>query len=518
MINTFNELKRLADIMLRPVDAFLNHITMYRLVLLYCAGLLVVDFALGLAGLAPHDPAQLVFSVAVITACAWVVNRVAASALKVPANAESVWISALITALIMSPVSPSDWKGIGGLAVAASFGIAAKFIFAINRKHIFNPVAIGVVASTYLVDSPPTWWVGGSVWLLPIVMIGGLLILRKVQRFEMFSVYLLASLGVTVLTTSADMYGEVLNQTFLASSLLFAGFAMLTEPMTAPAAKMPSLAFGALVGVLSSPAVHVGEFYLTSEIALLIGNVFAWAVNPKYRFKLTLERIERTANGCYDYVFHTNRPVKQKPGQYLDWTIHSRRNDDRGNRRTFTIASAPSESHVRLGVKFYPNPSAYKQTMLNMKPGDVVYGAQLGGDFTLPKGDEKLAFIAGGIGVTPFRSMIHHMMDVGDRRPTTLFYGNYEANEIAYVDVFNRAENELGLRTVYAVADAQHAQTHFHKGFIDADLIMREMPDYAERLFYISGPRAMVLRFEQVLTELGIARHRIMTDFFPGFA
>ncbi|MEP6827864.1 MAG: hypothetical protein ABJA10_07295, partial [Aestuariivirga sp.] len=153
--------------LLRPIDGFLNHITMYRLVLLYCAALLGVDFALGLAGLAPHDPAQLAFSLGVISASAWVVNRVTAFVMKVPANAESVWISAFITALIMSPVAPGDWKGIGGLAVAASVGIAAKFILAINRKHIFNPVALGVVASTYLIDSPPTWWVGGSVWLLP---------------------------------------------------------------------------------------------------------------------------------------------------------------------------------------------------------------------------------------------------------------------------------------------------------------------------------------------------------------
>ena len=503
---------------LRPIDGLLNHITMYRLVLLYCGALLVADFGLGLAGLVPHDPAQLVFSLAVITGCAWAVNRAFAYVLKVPANSESVWISAFIIALIMSPVAPSDWKGVVGLAVASVAGIAAKFLLAINRKHIFNPVAIGVVASTYIIDAPPTWWVGGSVWLLPIVLIGGLLILRKIQRFQMFSVYILGYLVVTAFNTTPDMYGDVLYQAFLSSPLLFCGFAMLTEPMTAPAAKLPSLAFGAIVGVLSSPVIHIGEFYFAPEIALLAGNVLAWVVNPKYRFKLTLERIEKTANGCYDYVFRSNRPVKHEPGQYLDWTLHSRYSDDRGNRRTFTIASAPSDSHVRLGVKFYPGPSTYKQTMLNMKLGDIVYGAQLGGDFTLPKGDEKLAFIAGGIGVTPFRSIIQHMMDVGDERPVTLFYGNNKANEIAYVDVFNRAENELGLRTVYAVADVLPPQTKFHNGFIDADLIKREMPDYAERLFYISGPRAMVLKFDEVLTELGIARHRIMTDFFPGFA
>ncbi len=504
--------------MIKFVDGFLNHTTMYRLVLFYVLALLVGDFGLSMAGLSAHDPAAMAFSTLLILATCWIVNWALGKAFRVPVNVESIYITAIIVALLMQPILPSDQMGMFGLALASAAAIASKFFLAIYRKHVFNPVALGVVASAYILDQPATWWVGGSVYLLPIVVMGGLLILRKMQRFEMFGVYLLANLMVTILSTTPDMYGEALSQTFLSSPLLFCGFAMLTEPMTAPAARWPSLGFGALVGALSSPAIHIGDFGFTPELALLVGNVFAWAVNPKYRFKLVLERIEKTASGCYDYVFASNRPVDFTPGQYLDWTIHSRRADDRGNRRTFTIASAPSENHVRLGVKFYPNPSAYKQTMLNMKPGDVVYGAQLAGDFVLPKAEEKLAFIAGGIGVTPFRSMIQHMMDVGDQRMATLFYGNNKANEIAYVDVFNRAENELGLRTVYAVAEAQHSETNFHKGFIDADLIKREMPDYAERLYYVSGPRSMVVKFEQVLAELGIAKSRIKTDFFPGFA
>ena len=504
--------------MIKLVDGYLNHVTMYRLVLYYTAALLAGDFVLGIFGLAPHDPAQMVFSTAIVIAVCWFFNRGLAEAFRVPANTESFLITALIIALIMPPVAPQNWHGIAGLVLASTLAMGSKYFLALHRKHVFNPVAIGVVFSALAVDQPATWWVGGAIYLMPIVLVGGVLILRKLQRFEMFAIYVLANLGVAAVATTPDMYGEALSQIFMSSPLLFCGFAMLTEPMTAPAAKFPALAFGALVGGLSAPSVHLGEFYFTPELALLAGNAFAWAVNPKYRFKLTLERIEKTAAGCYDYVFRTNRPVSFKPGQYLDWTLPSRHADDRGNRRTFTIASAPQEQHVRLGVKFYPNPSAYKQALLNMKPGDVVYGAQLAGDFTLPDVQDKLAFIAGGIGITPFRSMIQHMLDVREPRDVTLFYGNNRSQDIAYVDVFNRAENELGLRTVYAVADHAQTATNFHKGFIDAELIKREMPDYAERLFYISGPRTMVLKFEKVLAELGIAKSRIKTDFFPGFA
>ena len=500
------------------VDRYLNHTTMYRLVLYYCAALLTGDFLLGLFGLTPHDPAQLAFSTLVICAVAWVVNRGLAMAFRIPANAESVWITALIIALIMPPVAPSDWHGISGLALASAAAIASKFVLAINRKHIFNPVAAGVVVSAYALDAPATWWVGGSVWLLPIVLFGGLLILRKLQRFEMFLAYVGAALCITLGAADFGTYLQALNDTFLSSPLFFLGFAMLTEPMTAPAARIPSIMFGAVVGVTSATAFHLGNFYPSPEMGLLLGNAVAWVMNPKYRFKLVLTRVEKTAAGCYDYVFHTNRSINHKPGQYLDWTMHVPRGDSRGNRRTFTIASSPAEPELRLGVKFYGQPSAYKSAMLNMRPGDVVYGAQLAGDFTLPKSNDKLAFIAGGIGVTPFRAMIQHMLDVGDRRVATLFYGNNRASEIAYVDVFNRAENELGLRTVYAVAEVGQAGTNFYPGFIDADLIKREMPDYAERLYYVSGPRAMVVKFEKVLSELGIAENRIKTDFFPGFA
>jgi glycine betaine catabolism B len=505
--------------MMNFVDGYLNHTTMYRLVLYYMLALMGAALALSLFGLVPHSALNLVVSCLFMLAVCWAVNRALAFAFKVPANAESIYITALILALIMPPVALDDLLGFEGLALAGAAAIASKFLIAIYRKHIFNPVAVGVAVSSFALDQPATWWVGGNLELLAIVWIGGLLILRKVQRFEMFSVYVLANLIVTSLTTSPDMYGEAFTQSVLYSPLFFAGFAMLTEPLTAPAAIWPSLGFGAIVGGLSSPNTHIGEFYFTPELAFLVGNAFAWIVSPKFRFKLTLDRIEKKASGCFDYVFSSARPVSFAAGQYLDWTMDVPKIDSRGNRRAFTIASAPNEKHVRLGVKFYPKPSAFKQSLLAMKPGDVIYGSQLAGSFTLPKSaDEKLAFIAGGIGVTPFRSIIQHMVDNNDQRSAILLYGNNRVNEIAYADVFDKAERELGLRTVYAVAEDAGRPSNMHHGFIDADLIKREMPDYKDRTFYISGPRAMVVRFQKTLAELGISRTKIKTDFFPGFA
>ncbi len=501
------------------IDNALNQITMYRLALYYVAALLAVALGLGFIGLVPHDPTALAFSAVLITAVCWVANRLFAALFRVPANTESIYITALILALIMPPVTATDTLGVAGLALASVVAIASKFLFAINRKHIFNPVAIGVFASAMLLDQPATWWVGGNLVLLPLILIAGLLVVRKVQRFEMVGSYILANVAATLLSTSPDMYGEALTQSVLYSPLLFAGFAMLTEPLTAPQAKLPSLAYGVLVGALSTPNMHVGDFYFTPEIAFHIGNVFAYAVSPKGRFKLTLVRVEKMATGCYDFVFKSDRKPVFQAGQYLDWTLDVRNPDDRGNRRPFTIASAPNDREVHLGVKFYKGPSAFKRSLLNMKPGDAIYGSQIAGNFTLPKDNaEKLVFIAGGIGVTPFTSMMQDMINRGDDRSVVMLYGNNSVKEIAYADVFDRAERELGIKTVYAVAEDGALDTNMHRGFIDAALIQREVPDYLDRTFYISGPRAMVVRFQSVLKELGITRSRIKVDFFPGFA
>ena len=501
------------------VDRVLNHITMYRLMLYYAAGLLAAGFGLSPFGFAPGDPVALAFSAALIVAVCWATNRLFAYVLRVPVNTESVYITALIVVLIMPPAAATDIIGIAGLMLASVVAIASKFVLAIGRKHIFNPVAIGVAASALILDQPATWWVGGNLALLPFVLIGGLLVVRKLQRFDMVGSYLLANLAVTLATTSPALLGEALTQSVLHSPLLFAGFAMLTEPLTAPQGRFARIAFGAIVGALCSPNLHVGELYLTPEIALLIGNVFAYAASPKGRFKLTLVRIEKMTSGCYDFVFKPDRRLDFRPGQYLDWTLDVDKPDNRGNRRPFTIASAPSEGEVRLGVKFYTNPSAFKRSLAAMKPGDAIYASQLAGDFTLPADrTAKLAFIAGGIGVTPFRSMVQDLVDRRDERSLVVLYGNEKTDEIAYADVFDQAERELGIKTIYAVTDAPGERPNMRKGFIDAALIEREVPDFKERTFYISGPRAMVMRFRRVLKELGVDRSCIKEDFFPGFA
>ncbi|TGS08325.1 hypothetical protein EN830_36755, partial [Mesorhizobium sp. M1C.F.Ca.ET.187.01.1.1] len=81
------------------------------------------------------------------------------------------------------------------------WAISSKFILAIGRKHLFNPAALGVALSALLLDQPATWWVGGNLPLLPIVLVGGMLIVRKLRRLDLVSTFVVVALATILATT-----------------------------------------------------------------------------------------------------------------------------------------------------------------------------------------------------------------------------------------------------------------------------------------------------------------------------
>ena len=190
--------------------------------------------------------------------------------------------------------------------------------------------------------------------------------------------------------------------------------------------------------------------------------------------------------------------------------------DVRGNRRYFSIASSPKEENLSIAVRLYNPSSTFKKKLKNMKTGEEIYASELGGDFTLPKNkSKKIAFIAGGIGIVPFRSMIKHLEITGEKRNVVLFYSNKTIEDIAYVDDFERAKN-IGLKTIYAVNNAPD-EFPGHRGRIDVNLIKQKAPDFMERTFYISGPPGMVNTFKKTLKEIGVGKRNIRSDYFEGY-
>ncbi len=508
--------------MLSFTDNFLNKITMYRLVLYVLTGLLLLAAVFGYFKWLPYGPVSILLSALYITAVCYVTNRIFAWVFGVPTNVESIYITAFILALILTPMTTYADAQFYILAGWASvWAMAGKYIFAIKRKHLFNPAAFAVALTSLTIGYSASWWVGTAI-LAPFVFVGGFLIVRKLRRADLVLAFFIVAVCAIIVPAMAHStnYFNLGKQILVNSPLFFFAFIMLTEPLTMPPTRTLRIIYGAMVGFLFAPATHLGSFYFTPELALIAGNVFAYLVSPKYKLMLRLKEKVEVAAGVFDFVFATEGSIRFRPGQYLEWTLGHRWPDSRGNRRYFTIASSPTEDTVRMGVKFYPSGSTYKRHLLALPRGGTVLATGLAGDFVLPKNArKKLVFVAGGIGVTPFRSMIKYLMDKKEERDIVMFYSNRTAADIAYADIFEEARVQLGIKTVYVLTDKETIPEEWPGwlGRIDAAMIAEEVPDYRERTFYLSGPHAMVTGFEETLLSMNVSRTQIKKDYFPGF-
>jgi ferredoxin-NADP reductase/Na+-translocating ferredoxin:NAD+ oxidoreductase RnfD subunit len=484
---------------MKHIDNFLNNITMYRLLLYVLIALNILGAVFSFTGLLPFHGIAFIISVLFLIAVSWISNSIFANVFEAHVNMESVYISALILSLLITPAK--DLHGLIFLGWAATLTTASKYILAIGKKHVFNPVAISILLTSLVLGDSAVWWVGTGA-MLPFVFIGGFLVVRKIKREDLVISFLVTATALTLI------YNPSLSlKLFTDTPLLFFALIMLTEPLTTPPTKKLRVIYGILVGLMFDPQIR----FMTPELALVIGNIFSYAVSPKEKLMLSLKQKIPIGENLYDFIFIPDKHFSCIPGQYMEWTLGHEKVDDRGNRRYFTLASSPTEHEVRLGIRFANSASSFKKTLLAMPVGSKIAAGQRAGDFVLPADPaKKLVFIAGGIGITPFRSMVKYLTDMNEKRDIVLFYSNKTAGEIVYRDIFDEAEKRIGVKTTYIVTARD--------GRLDATKIAREVPDYKDRLFYLSGPNTLVSAFEETLRDMGVPTRQIKTDFFPGFS
>jgi glycine betaine catabolism B len=500
------------------LDHFLDRITMYRLVLYVLIGLVGMGVILAFFQQLSFSPLALLISTAFLVAVCWAANWLLAAILKVPANVESVFITALILALILDPAkSLTDLQFLGWAAILA---MSSKYVLSFYNKHIFNPAAISVTITAFALGETASWWVG-TASMLPAVLIGGFLVVRKLRAERIVAILVVTSFVTTTILNIGQglTLTKELQQLLLDSPLFFFATIMFTEPLTMPPTKNLRDIYAIIVGVLFAPQFHVGPIYSTPELALVIGNLYSYLVSPKRKVLLTLRRKRKIAANAVDFVFKPSHQLAFEPGQYMEFTLAHQHPDSRGNRRYFTLASSPTEENLHLGVRFYPEGSSFKRSMYSLDNRTKMLAGQVAGDFTLPKDpNEKLVFIAGGIGITPFRSMLKYLTDAKEPRDIILFYANKTADEIAYTDILNQAQTLPGIRIFYTLTDTASPPRNWRglTGRINASMIRKLVPDYQNRTFYLSGPPEMVRETERMLKDIQVNPNHIKKDFFPG--
>jgi len=500
------------------IDNFLNNITMYRLVA-YGLGIIeLVAVFFASFGLLHFDPLWVLASFVVLAGSVFVSEWLFAILWSRTMNYESWFITASILFFIISPAR--DGGSLLFLALASVVASGSKFVLAWRGKHIFNPAALAAAVLSLGGLWPVSWWIGSnSLWWIALVF--GFLVIRKIRRAGMalwFAVLAVVIQVVHLMLESQLTMGNM-QHALIASPLIFLGSLMLTEPATMPARRSQQYLFATVVAVLYALSPNIGPLYFYPEVALLLGNVYAFAVSPKFFMRLRLKAIDEIAPNILNFRFQPTRPFTFLPGQYMEWTLPGVPLDGRSNRRMFTIASSPDEKEVMLGVKFYKPSSNYKQTLRQLKPGASIYASQLAGSFTMPRDQkQKLLFIAGGVGITPFRSMMKTMIDDDAMRDVVLLYAVATEQEIAYGEVFDEAR-QRGAKVHYIIANrpSNEPSEYAISGTLTSEVLKELVPDLQERTAFISGPSGMVDGVKHTLRSLGVHRRDIKTDHFSGY-
>lgn len=491
---------------------------MYRLVLYGLLALVGNALVASNLGLIPYSLSQILWSLLVLSGLSHIFNRLLAKIFTCPTNAESATITSLILFFLFAP--SSNFSGLFTLSVASLVAIASKFIISSRHAHLFNPAAIAAVLLPLFGFEAALWWVATPA-LLPLTIIVGLLVVYKTKRNALLTAFWLSSI-LTITYANwrfIDSWLGFGSELLLSWPLVFFSTIMLTEPLTMPPTRKLQIYYGLLVGLFFGLPFHFGLVYSSPELALVLGNFMAFFVSGKKTLFLTLLHKEQLANNIYEFVFRSSAPLRFQAGQYLEWTLTPKTPDSRGNRRFFTIASAPTETEIKVGVKVPSQASSFKQELLQLQPGENIFASQLAGDFILPSDpSEKIVMIAGGIGITPFRSQIKYLLDKQEHRDVVLIYSASRWQELVYQELWQEATKKIGLKLIQLCSgSAENLPKNWpgKMGRVTSKLIRDEISDWRERIFYLSGPSALVDDYKALLEKLGVKK--IVTDYFPGF-
>ncbi len=494
--------------MIKKLDDWLNSMTMYRLVL-YALGVLAgVTLLFSALGTLNYGFFTLLGSFVLVTGLSFLTNIVLAKMYHLPVNQESSLITGLILFFIVVP--PSEQAGWLALVVAAVASIASKYVITWRRASLLNPAAAGALVLSLTKLGSAGWWIASEPMFI-FTLAASLLIIRKTRRFTMAFSFMLPALVLTIYWLMHGVGGTAFTEAFkmalMSYPIIFLAGFMLTEPSSMPQTASKRIMFGMVVGLLFGSHIKLGILTMTPHAALVVGNLFAFAISTRATVRLKLLQKREIAPNIYDFIFEPLEKFRFSAGQYMEWTVPGVKIDSRGNRRTFTMASSPREKYVRLGFKTYTPSSNYKAKLLQLEAGDIVIGSHVEGDFVLPHSTrQKLIFIAGGIGVTPFRSHIADMILKKEKRDITLYYQAKNEAEIVYTDIWEAAK-KLGVKFVPITDRSQ----------VSESLLKKHSPHLLDSMIYLSGPPGMIHDYKHLLKKAGVKKHRIHTDYFSGY-
>jgi ferredoxin-NADP reductase len=460
----------------------------------------------------PYTALDLSLSLIILLFTTQTTNALCALYTKATPTAESAYITAAILFFTLTPLQSSSDALV--FIAAGALAMISKYVLAWRKVHIFNPALVAVLAVAMAGTGLVSWWVGTTV-LLPFVLVLGFLVARRARSLEMVSVFVVTSLFVFVAhlfsfafsSTLADGLSSIqtlvpkLIQFISGTPLLFIAFFVLTDSQTAPTAKNNRTIYSVLSGVLF--------VFVPAQIAVLSGNAASFVLEnyKKRRVSLSFHKVAELSKNVYEYSFVPAKTFNFIPGQYMEWSLPHVSADNRGTRRFFTITSAPSEPFIKFCTSMPVESSTFKDALQEMKKGSQIFATGPFGDFALPKdSNQKVLAIAGGLGIAPFMSMFRHLALQKERRDIVLVYSATTPLDFIYQKEIDSFKDSIGLRVIYLPLDfTELSGWTGESGPITSELLKREVRDFKKRSWYLLGSDSQIQEYTWLAKTLGVS-------------
>jgi len=241
---------------------------------------------------------------------------------------------------------------------------------------------------------------------------------------------------------------------------------------------------------------------------------------PSSAYLCRLKQREEVAEGTMAFHFEKPSGYEFRAGQAADLTlVNPPVTDAEGNTRTFSIASPPCEEVLSFATRM--RDTAFKRALKTVPLGTEVKIEPATGSFTLHKNAAKPAvFLAGGIGITPFLSIIRQAAQERLPHRLVLFYSNRRPEDTAFLESL-RAEEKANpnFRLVATMTEMSRSKQEWkgETGFINRDMLGRYLENLQGPIYYAAGPPALVAAMRALLVEAAVDEDDIRTEDFAGY-
>jgi ferredoxin-NADP reductase len=231
------------------------------------------------------------------------------------------------------------------------------------------------------------------------------------------------------------------------------------------------------------------------------------------KYETTILQIIPRTSDVTSYRFPKQKGLDYKAGQFFFVTIKQK---DKELTKPFSFSSSPTEpEHIEFTKKFTDH--EFSLALKACRVGDWARIDAPYGQLTFEGEYPRITLLSGGIGITPFMSIIKNAADKKLESKITLFYGCRTEKDIVFKEELEElAKNNNNLKLVFVITEPS-PQWRGNTGIITAELVKKEVPDYKENMFYTCGPPGMVTAMEKLVENIGVPKEKIKKELFAGY-